>query len=114
MKHLKSYKIFESELYKGLTLVYPEHAQYKQTLKDICLDLTDEGYKVKVLVFQPEISVSVDVDRIKSEGDNSVTDLVALVFDRMSKYMSGEGFKSKITKNARYSTWMEFKISFFK
>lgn len=111
MKYLKSYNIFEATK----SLVYPEHGQYKQTLRDICLDLTDEGYKVKILVFQPEISVTVEIDRIKCEGNtSSISGLVTLVFDRLSKYMDGEGFKSKLTKNIQYSTWMDHKIVFYK
>lgn len=37
MKHLETYKTFEASL-------YPEREDLKQTLKDICIDLEDEGF----------------------------------------------------------------------
>lgn len=105
MKYLKPFN-------ESKSLHYPEHGVYKQTLKDICLDLEDEGYIVKIFAFRAEIEVSL------FKGGNpkypsvvhtaySWDPVVTKTFDRMIGYMEGEGFKSNINP-------MDSVLSFYK
>jgi hypothetical protein len=84
MKHLKSYKLFES--YEG---------DIKQVIKDILLPISDMGYDISIIEDDKE-NFTQFVIRVVSWGDQSllITDEVKEEFIRMKDYLESEGYNS--------------------
>ena len=113
MKHLKSYKIFES-------------LNELDTLSDICDDLRDDGYsvdiKVRLDIYSDKNIIVVEVDWRGPAFDGVSVDTdytlryfsfvkVKEAFDRMDSYMKSEGYNSELELcRQKYSgtQWVKF------
>jgi hypothetical protein len=84
MKHLKSYKLFES--YEG---------DIKQVIKDILLPINDMGYDISIIEDDKD-NFTQFVIRVVSWGNQSllITDEVKEEFIRMKDYLESEGYNS--------------------
>ena len=96
MKHLKTYKIFESS------------DDIKQVIKDILLPISDMGYDISVNGDDSELVI-----RVVIWGDEPllITDEVKDEFIRMKDYLQSEGYnsiKSKFYLNDRSRDEKEF------
>lgn len=96
MKHLKTYKIFESS------------DDIKQVIKDILLPISDMSYDISVNGDDSELVI-----RVVSWGDEPllITDEVKDEFIRMKDYLQSEGYnsiKAKFYLNDRSQDEKEF------
>ena len=96
MKHLKTYKIFESS------------DDIKQVIKDILLPISDLGYDISVNGDDSELVI-----RVVIWGDEPllITDEVKDEFIRMKDYLKSEGYnsiKAKFYLNDRSQDEKEF------
>lgn len=96
MKHLKTYKIFESS------------DDIKQVIKDILLPISDMGYDISVNGDDSELVI-----RVVIWGDEPllITDEVKDEFIRMKDYLQSEGYnsiKAKFYLNDRSQDEKEF------
>ena len=92
MKHLTTYKIFESYLYDKI--FYNQYGIYLQDIKDTCKDilqeLTDEGYDPYVGVNDDIITISID-----GPDDHRVFTIEEMEehISRLEKYIGEFGYK---------------------
>ena len=92
MKHLKTYKIFES--------VDKFSTDFVNLIKDICLDLTDIDYKVEVSTGKhSQMSTDQGFNRLKG-GDKIHTDALKINVDTNREY--DNGFDTTILQSTLY------------
>ena len=94
MRHIKEYRIFESSSLK----------ENEQILGDICQELKDDGYYV-FTTRDPNMHNDSDTEHgrcgivvdVESPVSPFSYNLVKEFFDRMDRYMSSEGWLSKLS-----------------
>ena len=102
MRYLKSYKLFEN--------IREEHIQ---VLKDILLELKDEGYVIEFdQSFNNTPSMREDIYiRIYKEGHREKDELAESVVRRMQDYMSEYGYGSKVFRSERAPYMVDNELS---
>lgn len=96
MKHLTSYKIFESTI--GETM---------ETLKDIALEITDEDERYKVDVYDLSPNLDEILVRITKVGYIDILG-ISKTLNRMIDYMESDGYDYFI--NIDYSLGRKYKL----
>lgn len=97
MKHLKSYN--ESQLSNAKV----EAKDIVQNLKDICIELEDEGFKIFLQGINPHVEIHLGISK---GGEDFKYGEVSEVVERMKDYMKQEGYSAVVKKpnprNAAY------------
>jgi hypothetical protein len=131
MKHLKAYKIFESNA--------EDFEEYVQTLNDILTELEDFGYETSVTLSPLQLAlrdyhdgevdtIIVTIQKYSSRNkDSNWTDVrndkfnkidLQMTYNRMVEYMSSNGFVKEIDgggskldfMNDRYVMFLPFRL----
>jgi len=105
MKHIKSYKIFESDW----TTDWEEVSEHIQTIKDILLDLDDIGYYTSVSPTPLKLAKGEEPDiyvTITNEGSDNNKDIFEATKNRVIEYMKSNGWKSTIVKEVNIEPYV--------
>jgi len=97
MKHLKTYKIFESDESNnpwsgGVSAYANKNKEIERVCYDILLDLTDEGYFDTVRIELSENYKTVIFITVSKNKDSFSMDQIKPVVDRLISYLETEGF----------------------